>query len=187
MNIIGDPEQRAELARKKYGAMTINEILSRILIFTVIGYLAIVIICILMYFSPIDDRLLMTTLLVFVLVEMLTEYALWAFTYEGMRKMEAPLADLQKFSTITKEGWRRAEVVMDLTTPFFKWLEDIRERIWPDWRESKETPPPVDKTAQIMLSEITEKLKELERKIIETQSQVRETNRVRWGTEHLKD
>lgn len=133
----GTPEQieaRAELARQKYGARTISEILSRIIVYTLIGYIAIFVVVLLMFFSPLDDRVLACILLAFVLVEMLTEYALWAFSYQGMRRTEAPLADLQKFSTITKEGWRRAELVMDITTPFFSWLEGVRERMFPDWR-----------------------------------------------------
>lgn len=138
---IENAEKRAEAAREKYGKQTLGEILSRIIIYTLIGYMVIVFVVILMYFSPIDDRLLTSILLIFVLVEMLTEYALWMFTYQGMRKTEAPLQDLQQFSTITKEGWRRAEMFLDWTAPFFAWFDSMFKRSGLDWREKSSTPP----------------------------------------------
>jgi hypothetical protein len=171
----GTPEEieaRAELMRKKYGAMTINEILNRIVISTLIGYIVIALVVTLMYFSPIDERLLTSILLVFVLAEMLTEYALWAFTYQGMRKTEGPLADLQKFSSLTKEGWSRAELVMKVTTPFFKWIDDTAKRMGFGWSAQNDSsvahekpglpapPDPQIKDLIVAIRDLTAKLEE---------------------------
>lgn len=199
----GTPEQveaRADAARKKYGEKTITEILDRIIIWTLIGYMAIVFCVLLMFFSPIDDRVLTSVLLVFVLVEMLTEYALWMFTYQGMRRTEAPLADLQKFSSLTKEGWRRAELLMDLTTPVFAGLEGLRERLFPDWRNRKDEKEAVKQmegmepiTAKDILQgleHVTQSINSMNRRLVSVEnSHMREKpntpRSARWGTEHL--
>jgi len=190
-------EARAQTAREKYGAMTITQILDRIIIWTIIGYIVIAVLCFLMYYSPIDDRLLTTILLIFVGAEMLTEYALWAFTYQGMRKTEAPLQDLQKFSTLTKEGWRRAEIVLDITTPFFKWLEGVRERIWPDWRDEKnksEDIKALEKVSPIGVADLVGGMTSLAHGIETLNARmarmeregVTEGGKVKWGTDKLE-
>jgi len=185
---ITEAEKRADEARKKYGAMTISEILSRIIIKLLISFFIIIFACVYLFFSPVSDRMLAAVLLVFVLAEMVTEYALWAFTYQGMRKTEAPLADLQQFSVITKEGWRRAEMVLDWTAPFFKWADDLFKRSGMDWRNKKDVPkdeepvvvskptPSVDYLQVISeftraMHDMTEKIAKLEQAQKQTQSQ----------------
>ena len=182
----GTPEEieaRAEMARRKYGAQTVNEILSRIIIFTLIGYMAIIFVVLAMFFSPIDDRVLTSVLLVLVGMEWLTEFALWAFTYQGMRKTEAPLADLQKFSTLTKEGWRRAEMVMDITSPVFKWIEDTWKRMGFGWKDEQNnqnqtTPPdqatPPSVTTEEAVSQLTDAVKELTVRVVQMQKKQNE-------------
>lgn len=140
IKFISEAEKRGAVAAKKYGAMTYSEILSRIIIWLLIGYIVIIFTCIGLYLSPVPDRMLSAVLLVFVLVEMATEYALWMFTYQGMKKTEGPLADLQQFSAITKEGWRRAEQVLDWTSPLFAWIDGLVKRSGLDWRNRAKTP-----------------------------------------------
>ena len=139
LKFLSEAEKRGALAAKKYGAMTYSEILSRIIIWLLIGYIVIIFTCIGLYLSPVPDRMLSAVLLVFVLVEMATEYALWMFTYQGMKKTEGPLSDLQQFSTITKEGWKRAEQVLDWTAPFFAWADGLVKRSGLDWRNKNPT------------------------------------------------
>ena len=151
--------------------MTINLILSRIIVRLLIAFMLTVGICLWLYFTPsVTDRQLSTALLIIVLWEWETEFALWAFTYQGMRKTEAPLADLQKFSTLTKEGWRRAEMVMDITSPVFAWLEDVWRRMGFGWKAengqepTKVVPPaqrPPSFNAEKAIGELTDAVKEL--------------------------
>lgn len=175
-------EQKAAEAREKYAAMTISEILAgiitRMLIFMMITLVAVI----LLYLSPISERLLSTVLLFFVLVEMEIEYGLWFFTYRLGRKTEGPMIDLQAFSTLTKEGWRRAEIVLDLTTPIFKWLEETRERIWPDWRNKKsEEIKPVTAADLVKgLEAIAVSIDDLNKRMAKM-----ETKEVKWGTKGL--
>jgi len=192
---LASAEAKAEVARQKYAAMTISEILSGIVIRLLVAFIATILVCIYIYWSPLPDRLLSTILLVFVLMEMEVEYGLWFFTYRLGRKTEAPLQDLQKFSTLTKEGWRRAEVILDLTTPFFKWLEGLRERVWPDWRKEKaEASQPAAQPVQPITSQdvldamrrIAEALEALDLRIQALEKDRSEEHKVRWGTENLK-
>jgi hypothetical protein len=195
-------EQNAAAARAKYASMTISEILAGIITRLLILMMVTLIVVILMFVSPISDRLLTVVLLFFVLAEMEVEYALWFFTYRLGRKTEAPLMDLEEFSVITKEGWRRAEIFLDLTTPFFKWLEEVRERLFPDWRKPKETATPNAPVQPITGQDIVEGLKALAQGI-ETLNQrvgkledfdkdshmrgnTEQPKRVQWGTEGLK-
>lgn len=197
---IEEAEKRGALAAKKYGAMSYSEILSRIIIWLLIGYIVIIFTCIGLYLSPVPDRMLSAVLLVFVLVEMATEYALWMFTYQGMKKTEAPLTDLQQFSTITKEGWRRAEQVLDWTAPFFAWADDLFKRSGLDWRQRGEKkaptqgapqqplPPPSTSDVIASIQELTRAIEDVGLRVARMEAQRVPPSQpaVQWGTNHLK-
>ncbi len=151
--------------------MTVSEILAGIVVRLLILFIITLLVCIFLYFSPISDRLLAVVLLVFVLWEMEVEYGLWFFTYRLGRKTEGPMIRLQKFADITGEGWRRAEIILKLTTPFFNWLESIQKRAWPDWKKGPEPAQPAQPTAEDAIVEalrvLNENLEKLDKRLSE--------------------